>query len=116
MYKGDLVRFNTDHEKIKHQVDMGKDYFNALRPSTLEDRETWKNSNTNKEMNSAGETKLPPMAVWVPLSIDGIFIVERARCRAQLGWGNKTPGLAKIIDPESGSIAFVKREMLEVLK
>tara|TARA_Y100000310_G_scaffold156644_1_gene156099 strand:- start:21834 stop:22226 length:393 start_codon:yes stop_codon:yes gene_type:complete len=130
MHKGDLVRFNTGHEKIKRQLDRGKDYFNASRPSTCEEREEWRQQmhrdieeahktgvNTRDiALDDAGESRLPPRTIGVPLSIDGIFIIERARCRAQLSWGNKTSGLAKIIDPESGSIAFVKREMLEVLK
>ena len=65
--------------------------------------------------NDAGETRLPPQTTQVRMPIDGEFIVERARCQVQLGWGNATPGMARILNPETGEHSFVKREMLEVV-
>ena len=65
-------------------------------------------------MDSAGESKLPPRAVRVTLHRDRVYTVLRARAAAQLGWGNKTGGLTKILCTETGEETYVKRDLIEV--
>ena len=85
------------------------------RPITLEETEAWYNSDASKGMNSAGETKLPPQSAYVLLHRDRVYQVLRARCRIRLGWGNPTPGMAKILCTHSGEETYVKRSLLEVI-
>jgi len=75
----------------------------------------WRDSDASKGMTSAGETKLPPQSTYVPLHRDRVYQVLRARCRVRLGWGNPTPGLAKILCTQSGEETYVKRTHLEVI-
>ena len=65
--------------------------------------------------DDAGESRLAPRSVIVNLPVDGVFIVERARCRVALGWGNPTPGMTKILCTQTGVSTYVKREALEVI-
>jgi hypothetical protein len=51
----------------------------------------------------------------VTLRRDRVYTVLRARCRVRLGWGNPTPGLAKILCTETGEETYVKRELLKVV-
>jgi hypothetical protein len=87
----------------------------SRRPVTHKETETWYNSDASKGMNSAGETKLPPQAMYVLIHRDGIYQVLRARCRVRLGYGNPTPGMAKILCTRTGEETYVKRELLEVI-
>mgnify|MGYP004095617741 CR=1 FL=1 len=66
--------------------------------------------------DDAGESRLPPRSMSIPLPIDRIYVVERARCRVSLGWGNPTGGMTRILDTQSGEHAYVAREMLQVIK
>jgi len=87
----------------------------SSRPVTREETEAWYNSDTSKGMTSDGETKLPPQTASVLLHRDRIYQVLRARCRVRLGWGNPTPGMAKILCTHTGEETYIKRELLEVL-
>tara|TARA_E500000331_G_C16892979_1_gene555589 strand:- start:227 stop:625 length:399 start_codon:yes stop_codon:yes gene_type:complete len=132
MRKGDLVRLRPDDPEIRRILDWpsgGKDFL-AYRPSTQHEKETWRKERSEEivsarsrgestfeiAFDSSGEPRLPPMCAAVPLPIDGIYIVERARCRVRLGYGNPTGGMTRILDTISGEHAYVRREMLEVIK
>ena len=131
MRKGDLVRLKPDDPEILRILEWksGKDFL-GYRPSTESERAEWR-SQKRKDIedarargsetfeiafDSSGEPRLPPMTVSVPLPIDGIYIVERARCRVRLGYGNPKGGMVRILDTTSGEHAYVRREMLEVIK
>jgi hypothetical protein len=84
----------------------------ASRPITEEEVRDWYNSDASKGMTSAGETKLPPQSRQITLHRDRVYHVLRARCRVRLGWGNPTPGMAKILCTETGETAYIKRALL----
>ena len=106
MRKGDLVKLNVDR---CFTTDNG--FVRASRPTTTAEVEAWYNSDASKGMNSAGESKLPPRSVTVTIHRDDILVLERARCRVALGWGNPRPGMAKVMLP-CGETAYLKRELL----
>ena len=132
MKKGDLVKLRPDDPEITRLMgwDKGPVKYMASRPTTPEERERWREDKRiaikeaaekgedtfSSAFDDGGESRLPPRAVSVPLPIDGIYVVERARCRVQLGWGNATGGMARILDTRTGEHAYVSREMLEVIK
>tara|TARA_R100000008_G_scaffold86819_1_gene81844 strand:- start:1883 stop:2284 length:402 start_codon:yes stop_codon:yes gene_type:complete len=87
----------------------------SSRPVTAAETAAWYDSDASKGMNSAGETKLPPQSRRVTLHKDRIYTVLRARCRVRLGYGNPTPGLAKILCTETGEETYIKRHLLEVV-
>lgn len=139
MRKGDKVKFNMDNatvqeelERIEWNIAVGEPTDRCIRtwrPASSEEQDAWRQSRIDAiaeardngedtfhlAFNDAGETRLPPQTTQVRMPIDGEFIVERARCQVQLGWGNATPGMARILNPETGEHSFVKREMLEVV-
>jgi hypothetical protein len=83
---------------------------------TSEEINAWYNSDQANGLDSAGETKLPPRSVSVRLSYDKIYHVLRARCRASLGYGNPTPGMACILDTQTGREIYIKRDQLMLAK
>ena len=87
----------------------------AGRPVTREETAAWYESDASKGMTSGGDTKLPPQSMRIKISADDVLVVERARCRVRLGWGNPTPGMAKVLNPVTGESAYIKRELLEVI-
>jgi len=124
--KGCLVRLNP--EKCFTQKQGGgrqyplSNYHNdergvveSSRPITHEEQSDWYASDASKGMNSAGETKLPPQSTRVHLHRERTYQVLRARCRVRLGYGNPTPGMAKILCTHTGEETYVKRGLLEVL-
>ncbi len=132
--KGSLVRFNSENPKVQKCIEDAK-YFGGpavvrtYRPTTSDEKEAWRESKRQATLEAhakgedtfhinfddGGESRLAPRSTAVPLPVDGIFIVERARCRVSLGWGNPTGGMAKIVFPETGDVTFVKRDMLETV-
>lgn len=134
MKKGNLVRLDKNQPEIKRcsefLSDPGHAKYRASRPTTFEEQRDWRESKSREiahareagedtfhiAFDSGGESRLAPRSVSIPLSVDGIFIVEKARCRVSLGWGNPTGGMAKILDTTTGEIAFVKRDLLEVVE
>jgi len=125
MKKGDLVRlskecFTTGNggtrryplSNYKHDEDK---VVIARRPTTESEVAEWYDSPASRGMNDAGESKLPPQSVGIRLYADRVYPVLRARCRVRLGWGNPTPGLAKIMCTKTGEIAYVKRDLIEVV-
>tara|TARA_B100000131_G_scaffold322798_1_gene378122 strand:+ start:578 stop:958 length:381 start_codon:yes stop_codon:yes gene_type:complete len=124
MRKGNLVKLNSavcfternggerEFPLINgHCDDLG--IIRAARPVTRAETEAWYNSDAAHGMNSAGESKLPPQSVLVEIGRDDVLVVERARCRVRLGYGNATGGYTQVITP-TGETAFIKRELLEV--
>ena len=132
MKKGDLVKLRPDDPEIERLMGWGmrNEAYMASRPTTPEEQEEWRVQKRNDikraqergedtfhiAFNDAGESRLAPRSVSVALPIDGIYIVERARCRVRLGYGNPTGGMTKILDTKSGEHAYVRREMLEVIE
>ena len=125
MRKGDLVRLSpqcfteknggTSRFPIGNFRDDELQVYRARRPITERETREWYNSDASKGMNDAGESKLPPQSVSVTLKKNSVYPVLRARCRVRLGWGNPTPGLAKVLCTETGEIAYIKRSLLEVV-
>lgn len=131
MKKGDLVKLDTNDPEIERVQGWGmrNEAYMASRPTTPEEQEDWRvqkrkdieEALTRGEetfdiaFDSGGEPRIAPRSVSVALPLDGIYIVERARCRVSLGWGNPTGGMARILDTKTGEIAYVKREMLKVV-
>tara|TARA_Y100000588_G_C14256496_1_gene925721 strand:+ start:2916 stop:3305 length:390 start_codon:yes stop_codon:yes gene_type:complete len=124
--KGALVKLNVDRcftERFGGALQYPRtNYANdeagtvqAARPVTAEETAAWYDSDASKGMDSAGESKLPPQSKHVALHRDRIYQVLRARCRVRLGWGNPTPGMAKLLCTHTGETAYVKRELLEVV-
>ena len=101
----------------------------SYRPTTHEEQCNWREQKKRDiqeackagedtfhiAFDSAGESRLPPQARHVLLHRDRTYQVLRARCRVRLGWGNPTPGLAKILCTHSGEETYIKREYLEVI-
>tara|TARA_B100000686_G_C16731813_1_gene941129 strand:+ start:191 stop:589 length:399 start_codon:yes stop_codon:yes gene_type:complete len=131
MKKGDLVKLDTEWPEISDIIEWGMrgEEYLASRPATEEEREEWRvqkqkdiqeahergDDTFHIAFDSGGEPRVPPRSVSVALPIDRIYIVERARCRVQLGWGNPVGGMAKILDTSTGETAYVKRDMLKVV-
>ena len=131
MKKGDLVKLRADSPEIERLMGWGmrNEAYMASRPTTPEEQEEWRVQKRNDikraqerdedtfhiAFNDAGESRLAPRSVSVPLPVDGIYIVERARCRVKLGWGNPTGGMTRILNTKTGEHAYVAREMLEVI-
>ena len=86
----------------------------GTRIATEEDVERWRNSDSAKGMTSAGETKLPPTAYSVSVKADRIYTLLRARCRPVWSY-RQHPGMALVLDTETGKEIYVKRELLEVV-
>ena len=86
----------------------------AIRPVTQEETDAWYDSDASKGMTSAGESKLPPRSKYVPLVRGRTYQVLRARCRAHVGYGNPTPGMAMLLCTHTGEEAYVKRDLIEV--
>lgn len=132
MRKGDLVKLRPDDPEIARALEWqsGKKEYMGSRPTTSEEQHEWRESKYQAireasekgedtfhiAFDDGGESRLPPRTVSVPLPIDRIYVVERARCRVALGWGNLTGGMTRILDTQSGEHAYVAREMLEVIK
>jgi hypothetical protein len=88
-----------------------------LRPTTLEEKEAWRNSPESKGINSAGETKLPPQIVSTYIKGDTLMVVEKARCAPLLGW-YKYNGMTKVkvISGENvGKTGYIKRDQLAIV-
>ena len=102
MKKGDLVKLRPDDPEIERMMGWGmrNEAYMASRPTTPEEQEEWrvqkrediKRAQERGEdtfhiaFNDAGESRLAPRSVSVPLPVDGIYIVERARCRGLRYW------------------------------
>lgn len=125
MKKGDLVRLNVDNCFTKENGgkllwpainlfhdDRGE--FPAWRPITPREKQEWYDSLHSVGMNDAGETKLPPTSTRIILHRDQIYTVLRARCAPYCGY-RKNPGMAQVLDTESGENCYVRREQLEVV-
>mgnify|MGYP003149605979 CR=1 FL=1 len=131
MKKGDLVRLDPNDPEIVRLLDWNNSSvkYVASRPATPEERNEWREQRRQEikaasdkgedtfhlAFDDAGESRLAPKSVSVSLPIDGIYVVERARCRVELGWGRATGGMTKILDTNTGQSAYVRRDMLKVV-
>tara|TARA_Y100000310_G_scaffold345139_1_gene462129 strand:+ start:514 stop:858 length:345 start_codon:yes stop_codon:yes gene_type:complete len=113
MRKGDLVEFKKNLNGRTQRYDSNTYY--GERPITQEEQTEWYNSEASKGMTSAGETKLPPRSVVVKLQKSTCYLVEKARCRVYLNYGNPQSGMTKIKCLKTGKIAFVHRADLQVI-
>jgi hypothetical protein len=109
MRKGDLVKLSPAVVHLAGERLWTS--YSAYRPTTVAEQTAWYESDASKGLDSAGESKLPPQAVRVEVPFNAVLVVERARCRVRLGWGNPTPGMAKVMLP-TGETAYIAREKL----
>lgn len=109
MRKGDLVRFNLDNI-----VSWGDNTILAHRPITDAETHEWYDNPNTGGLDSAGESKLPPMSISMNLPRGGVFTVIKSRCQVKLSYGNPTPKMTKIFCAQTGNICYVKRSLLEV--
>ena len=108
MRKGNIVQLNEDNQR--HQA--------LVRQTTHEEREAWRASPASRGMNSAGETKLPPMIVTIAVTGEDLMIIEKTRCAPYVGW-SKRPGMAlvRIMNGENiGKTGFIRRDRLAVVQ
>lgn len=61
--------------------------------------------------DSAGEPVLAPQYDWVDIDPGGVWVVQRARCRARRGW-NTIDGCAQLLDTKTGVSFYIKRVFL----
>ena len=94
----------------EEQANWRKELRQELKDAVLAGEDTW-----HITMDSAGESRLPPQARYIPLYRDRTYQVLRARCRVRLGWGNPTPGLTKVLCTHTGEETYVKRELIELI-
>ncbi len=124
--KGALVRLNDQvcftaqsgggrQFPLSNHHNDGRGVVESRRPVTPEETTAWYDSDASKGMTCDGETKLPPQSRYVELVRGRVYQVLRARCRVRLGYGNPTPGMAKILCTETGEETYVKRELIEVI-
>ena len=132
MKKGDLVKLTPNDPEIERMTrwDQSPIEYMARRPATPKEREAWRERKRieiketaargedtfDLAFDSGGESRLAPRSVSVPLPVDRIYVVLRARCRVELGWGRASGGMAKILDTHTGEEAYVKRHMLKVVE
>lgn len=112
MRKGDLVKLSPSI--VDRVAGRMRTSYSAYRPTTAAEQAAWYESDLSKGLNSAGESKLPPTAKKVEVPLDAFLVVERARCRVRLGWGNPTPGMTQVMLP-NGETAFIDRKHLVVV-
>ena len=131
MRKGDLVRLNplvcfteefggglrfplSSYGQARDGIVPG------TRPATQAEQDAWRqrlrenvSAGTTEWHDSAGESKLPPQSVTIPLYRERTYIVLRARVRVRLGWGNPAPGMTKLLCTHTGEEVYIKRNLLE---
>lgn len=126
MLKGNLVRLNPTNcfttrngggleYPLTHRHNDDEGIVDGRRHITEEEREAWYASPESKGMDSAGESKLPPTCVRVPVRKTEILRVERARCRMRFGYGNPTGGWAQVRNIKTDEVFYIKRDHLEVV-
>lgn len=124
MRKNDLVRLNkalcfttrNGGERRFPLTNSGCDdrgIVEGTRLATEEDVDQWRNSEASQGMTSGGDSKLPPTAYTVSVQAGRVYTLLRARCRPSWSY-RQHPGMALILDTETGKEIYVKRELLEV--
>lgn len=66
--------------------------------------------------DEGGESRLPGKSEIVYIAAGRAYEVLRARCQAELFYGNPTPGLMKLLDTDSGREIYVKRDYMEAVR
>jgi len=126
MRKNDLVRLDINKcftsaqagkrtFPLTHSLADKEGWITGTRLATQFDKDKWRMSEVSKEMDSAGETKLPPTSRTVKIYRDRVYTLLRAKCRPIWNY-RQQPGMAMILDTESGSEVYVKRELLEIAR
>ena len=126
MRKGNLVQLNPavcfttrNGGQRKYCLTNGlndnRQIVDGYRHITADEVQAWNESPESKGMNSAGESKLPPVCVQVSVHKDDVMTVERARCREAFWYGNPTGGWAKLRKQGSDEVFFVKRDLLRLI-
>ena len=64
-------------------------------------------------MQSDGESRLPPKGGYAPLYKGTAYRVLRARCRTSFSYYNATGGWTKLLDLNSGREVYYKMDQLE---
>jgi len=105
-----LTNYANDEARVVHGFYKMTDrqqaeWYERHRADVRAGRDTWH--------NDAGESRLCPLSGRVTIKAGMAYRVLRARCRASSGYGNPTPGLAQILDLETGYEVYVKRTLLE---
>jgi len=131
MRKGDLVRLNIEvcfteefGGGLRFPISSYKlardGIVESYRPTTQEEQDEWYRKHREDVAtgrtewhDSAGEPKLAPRSVTIPLYRERTYIVLRARARVSLGWGNPAPGMTKLLCTKTGEETYVKRKLLE---
>ena len=128
--KGCLVTLDPNDSEVSEILSWpktGASYMGS-RPTTQEERQQWREEKV-REIDEArsngkdtfsiafrddGESRLAPRSIAIPLPVERIYIVERARCQVELGWGKAQGGMTKILDTVTGETAYVRRSMLKL--
>jgi hypothetical protein len=123
MRKNDLVRLDINKcftvaqagkrtYPLTHSHADQEGWITGTRLATQADKDKWRMSDAHVPLDSAGETKLPPTSRTVKLYRDRVYTLLRARCRPVWNY-RQQPGMAMILDTETGSEVYVKREFIE---
>lgn len=124
--KGDLVRLNAAKcFSVKNGGELAWPMFSShnddagivcgIREITQAELDEWYASPDSKGIGDDGETKLPPKSITVKLHRDDLFMVRRARCKADFGWYNY-PKQIELFDYKSGYFCFVDRILVELVQ
>ena len=118
MRKGDLVRLNPDLFDSFESSSSSLSLFDiklgrcpARRPCTDKEIDNWYKSSRSGELDSAGESRLPPRTTTIYLYEDRFYTVIKARSRAMLGW-KSIGGLTKVLCSFTGEEVYIKRSNL----
>ena len=123
---GDMVTVKNDAFKVNWD-DSVEDTIRANYHCTREDTERWyedKRRATEEamargedtfhiNMDSGGESRLPPRGGYASLHRGTAYRVLRARCRESFSYHNATGGWTKLLDLNTGREVFIKMTKLE---
>jgi hypothetical protein len=111
--KGDSVRFTqqvVQEASRSGAIDLPVVYITRL--TTPEEVEAWRNSDDACGFDCAGETKLPPTAVQVPLPARTTMTVLRGRCAPHYSY-RVNRGRALVRCNITGREGYVRRDRIE---
>ena len=108
--KGDLVQLIDKYRTNPSLRFCHKPSFE--RRTTQEEVQEWRNSPESKGINSAGESKLPPMIAYIDYDVEDTFTIVRARCAPKLGYYKK-PKSAKVMNNRTNEVGYIERKYIE---
>ncbi|HIE83290.1 MAG TPA: hypothetical protein EYQ00_05300 [Dehalococcoidia bacterium] len=123
---GDMVTVREDAFRVNYD-DTVEDTVSANFHVTREDTDRWyaDKRKANEEasakgedtfdinLDSGGESRLPPRGGYTPLIRGTAYRVLRARCRESFSYYNPTGGWTKLLDLATGREVFYKMDKLE---